>query len=208
VRYAVLGDAADGPTLLLDWESFSYAGKFVMSNTGKAIAYEGQPLGERDDDDWPPDARATDDPVEDVVGAVSFNEDRTDAEATWLRYVTVRENRRGDGVGARLCAFAAAHLLADYERVRIAVNNPFAYEALHKAGFGFTGEETGLAELVLERPNPERETAYQDGLDRYRDRELSPEEERFLDSRLGASPPEAYSDDDPIQVRGRRSDDG
>ncbi|MDH5021254.1 GNAT family N-acetyltransferase [Halobacterium rubrum] len=207
MRYAVLGDADDGPTLLLDWESFSYAGKFVMSNTGKAIAYEGRPLDERDDD-WPPDARATDDSVEDVVGAVSFNEDRTDAEAAWLRYVTVREDRRGDGVGARLCALAAAHLLTDHERVRIAVNNPFAYEALHKAGFGFTGEETGLAELVLERPHPDREAAYQDGLDRYRERDLSPEEEQFLDSRLGASPPDTRSDDDPIQVHGRRSADG
>jgi len=189
VRYAVLGDADDGPTLLLDWESFSYAGKFVMSNTGKAVAYEGEPLAERADADWPPDARAADDPVSDVVGAVSFNGDRTDAATAWLRYVTVRDDCRGDGVGARLCAFAADHLLAGRERVRIAVNNPFAYEALHKAGFGFTGEETGLAELVLERPHPDRAAAYQDGLDRYHDRELSPEEERFLDGKQGASPP-------------------
>jgi len=188
VRYAVLGGPDDGPTLLLDWESFSYAGKFVMSNTGKAVAYEGASREERDAD-WPPPARAADDPVADVVGAVSFNGDRTDPATAWLRYVTVREDRRGDGVGARLCAFAADRLLADRERVRIAVNNPFAFEALHKAGFGFTGEETGIAELVLERPHPDRAAAYQDGLDRYRERDLSPEEEQFLNGREGASPP-------------------
>jgi GNAT superfamily N-acetyltransferase len=187
VRYAVLGDPDDGPTLLLDWESFSYAGKFVMSNTGKAVAYEGDPLDDRDD--WPPAAREADEPVEDVVGAVSFNEDRTDAGTAWLRYVTVRKDRRGNGVGARLCAFAAHQLLDEYERVRIAVNNPFAFEALHKAGFGFTDEETGLAELVLEHPHPDRGASYQDGLDRYRERDLSPEEAAFLDRKRGRSPP-------------------
>jgi len=190
VHYAVLGGPGDGPTLRLDWESFSYAGKFVMSNTGKAIAFEGEPLAERDDDDWPPAARSGEDPVEDVVAAVSFNADRTNDATAWLRYVTVRDDRRGDGVGASLCAFAADRLLGDgYERVRIAVNNPFAYEALHKAGFGFTGEETGIAELVLERPCDERAERYQAGLDRYRERDLSPEEECFLDRRQGAGPP-------------------
>jgi GNAT superfamily N-acetyltransferase len=188
VRYAVLGGPDDGPTLLLDWESFSYAGKFVMSNTGKAVAYEGSPIDERDG--WPPGAREADDPVEDVVGAVSFNEDRTDDRTAWLRYVTVRDDRRGDGVGARLCAFVADRLLEEgYDRVRIAVNNPFAYEALQKAGFGFTGEETGIAELVLERPCPDRAASYQDGLDRYRERDLSAEEKSFLDRKRRQSPP-------------------
>nr|WP_208288656.1 GNAT family N-acetyltransferase [Halobacterium sp. R2-5] len=158
-----------------------------MSNTGKAVAYEGEPLAERED--WPPDARDADGSVEDVVGAVSFNDDRTDAETAWLRYVTVRQNRRGDGIGARLCAFAAEHLLADRERVRIAVNNPFAYEALHKAGFGFTGEETGIAELVLERPRSDRGARYQDGLDVYRQRDLSEAEAAFLERKLGGGPP-------------------
>ncbi|MFB6268613.1 MAG: GNAT family N-acetyltransferase [Halobacterium sp.] len=188
MQYAVLGGPEDGPTVRLDWQAFSYAGKFVMSNTGKAIAYEGAPLAERED--WPPAARETDDLVEDVVGAVSFNGDRTDADTAWLRYVTVRDDRRGDGVGANLCAFAADHLLADHETVRIAVNNPFAYEALYKAGFGFTGEETGIAELVLERPAADRAAAYQDGLDRYRERDLSDAEAAFLDRKAGRSPPQ------------------
>ena len=187
MRYAVLGDPDDGPTLRLDWQVFSYAGKFVMSNTGKAVAYDGAPLADRDG--WPPAAREADDPVEDVVAAVSFNEDRTDAETAWLRYVTVHEDRRGDGIGAELCTFAADHLLGEYDRVRIAVNNPFAYEALHKAGFGFTGEETGIAELVLERPHADPGARYQSGLDRYRERDLSDSESSFLDRKRGASPP-------------------
>ena len=187
MRYAVLGDPGDGPTLRLDWRVFSYAGKFVMSNTGKAVAYEGAPAADREG--WPPAAREADAPVEDVVAAVSFNEDRTDPGTAWLRYVTVHEDRRGDGVGAELCAFAADHLRAEYGRVRIAVNNPFAYEALHKAGFGFTGEETGIAELVLERPHADPGAGYQLGLDRYRERDLSDAESSFLDRKRGASPP-------------------
>ncbi|MCD2204359.1 GNAT family N-acetyltransferase [Halobacterium sp. KA-6] len=187
MQYAVLGGPDDGPTLRLDWRAFSYAGKFVMSNTGKAIAFEGAPLAERTN--WPPAARDADDPVADIVGAVSFNDDRTDSGTAWLRYVTVREDRRGDSIGARLCAFAADHLLADHERVKIAVNNPLAYEALHKAGFGFTGEETGIAELVLERPCADRAARYQDGLDVYRERDLSEEEAAFLDRKAGSGPP-------------------
>lgn len=188
MQYAVIGGPDEGPTLRLDWQSFSYAGKFVMSNTGKAIAFEGPSLSERED--WPPAAREVDEPVSDVVAAVSFNEDRTEPETAWLRYVTVRADRRGEGLGARLCAFTAAHLLDDHDRVNIAVNNPFAYEALHKAGFGFTGEETGLAELVLQRPCDDRSAAYQDGLDRYRERDLSDAETAFLERKASASPPE------------------
>ena len=187
MQYAVLGGPDDGPTLKLDWRRFSYAGKFVMSNSGKAIAYEGTPLAERDD--WPPAAREADEPTTDVVAAVSFNDDRTDARTAWLRYVTVRDDRRGDGVGARLCAFVADRLLADHDRVKIAVNNPFAYEALHKAGFGFTGEETGIAELVLQRPAENRAAGYQAGLDRYRERDRSAEEAAFLTRKADASPP-------------------
>jgi GNAT superfamily N-acetyltransferase len=194
VRYAVIGGPDDGPTLRLDWRAFSYAGKFVMSNTGKAIAYEGAPVEAREG--WPPAARESDDFLDDVVGAVSFNADRTDDRTAWLRYVTVREDRRGEGVGARLCAFTSDRLLGErdgdedggFDAVRIAVNNAFAYEALHKAGFGFTGAETGLAELVLERPCAERAAAYQSGLDRYRERDVSDAERAFLDRKHGAPP--------------------
>ena len=178
VEYTVLGWPEDGPTLRLDHERFSYAGKFVMSNTGKAVARErdgeGNPEG-----------------IDGLVAAVAFNEDRTDAATAWLRYVTVRADRRGEGVGARLAAFATERLHdRGYERVRIAVNNPFAFHALYKADFGYTGERTGIAELVLERPGDRSTAAYQAGLDEFCDRDLSAEETSFLSAKAGEAPPE------------------
>ncbi|SDE76452.1 GNAT family N-acetyltransferase [Halorientalis regularis] len=168
MEYALLGWPPDGPTFQLDYRRFSYAGKFVMSATGKAVV--------RDDDA--------------IVAAVAFNEDRTDADTLWLRYVTVREDHRGEGIGPRLCRFAAEHARdRGYERVRIAVNNPFAFEALSKAGFAFTGEETGIAELVMVWPGERTRESYQSGLDVYRERDLSAAEREFLREREDEDPP-------------------
>jgi len=176
MEYAVCGWPDDGPTLDLDYRVFAYAGKFVMSSTGKAVARkESATETERDDD---------------IVGAVAFDEDRTDPGTLRLRYITVRADRRGEGIGARLAAFITERALArGYDRVRIAVNNPFAYEALYKAGFGYTGRETGIAELVLDRPIDGARSAYQDGLDTYRERDLSDAEMDFLASRNESEPP-------------------
>jgi GNAT superfamily N-acetyltransferase len=176
----LLGWPPDGPTLRLDYRRFSYAGKFVMSTTGKAVVRAERPTDEFD---------------ESVLAAVAFNEDRTEESALWLRYVTVRADRRGEGLGPALCAFVAERAGdRGYERARIAVNNPFAYEALYRAGFSFTGEETGIAELLLERPTAEpaerSKRSYQAGLDRYRERELSAAETAFLDRKRGAEPPQ------------------
>lgn len=186
VAYAVLGWPEDGPTLRLDYREFSYAGKFVMSSTGKAVAYV-------------PEAGASDDPAA-VVAAAAFDPDRTDAGTLKIRYLTVRSDARGDGLGARLAAFVTARA-ADrgFERVAIGVNNPFSYEALYKAGFAWTGAESGLAELTLARPagepierDPER---YRDGLDVFRERAGPSDAERaFLDDRRGADPPAIASD--------------
>ncbi|SIQ96699.1 Acetyltransferase (GNAT) family protein [Haladaptatus litoreus] len=168
MEYAILGWPEDGPTLRLDYEVFSYAGKFVMSNSGKAVA--------RQDDE--------------LVGAIAFNEDRTDDETVWLRYVTVRADRRGDGIGAELARFTTKSIHErGYRRVKIAVNNPFAYQALYHAGFGWTGEETGIAELVLEHPAEQSKSTYQSGLDVFRDRDLSADEESFLAEKRGSKPP-------------------
>ncbi|MUV59057.1 GNAT family N-acetyltransferase [Halogeometricum sp. CBA1124] len=184
MQFVLLGWPDEGPTLRLDYRRFAYAGKFVMSNTGKAVVV----------DRW--DTRSVPSTEYDtgVVAAVAFNADRTDASTLWIRYVTVRADRKGETLGPRLCAFLArAARGAGYETLKIAVNNPFAYEALHKAGFAWTGETTGLAELVLERPADApatRHTAtYRAGLDRYRDRDLGDPESSFLDSRAGATPP-------------------
>jgi len=106
--------------------------------------------------------------------------------------VTVRRDRRGAGLGARLARFATARLRdREYERVKIAVNNPFAYHALYKAGFGYTGEQTGIAELVLARPGERSAERYRTGLDAYREREnLESEEREFLSANVGSDPPD------------------
>jgi len=134
VEYELLGWPPDGPKLRLDHERFSYAGKFVMTNTGKAVARA-------------PNGR--------IVAAVAFNEDRTDADTLWLRYVTVDRELRGEGIGPRLCGLVRDRAVErGYDRLQIAVNNPFAYEALYRTGFSYTGETTGIAELILEYSAP------------------------------------------------------
>ncbi|APW99905.1 N-acetyltransferase [Halobiforma lacisalsi AJ5] len=185
LEYEILGWPTDGPTLRLDHERFSYAGKFVMSNTGKAVAREADEA-----------ERGTE--TGGIVAALAFNEDRTDEGTLWLRYVTVALDRRGEGIGPRLCRLVRDRALErGYERLRIAVNNPFAYEALYRAGFGYTGETTGIAELVLEYPRPTGDGGsdpierYRAGLEEFRDRDLSVEEEAFLEDRAEGEPPAA-----------------
>lgn len=174
MEFTLRGWPSDGPTLHLDYEAFAYAGKFVMSSTGKAVARD-----------------------RDVVGAVAFNEDRTDPDCLQLRYVTIRKDRRGEGIGPQLLRFTAERARErGYGSIQIAANNPFAYEACYRAGFVFTGDETGLAELVLSyRPDAERDGGrYQDGLDQYRERDLSPAEESFLSDCRGRAPPAVVVD--------------
>lgn len=168
MEYEVLGWPPDGPKLDLDWRRFSYAGKFVMTNTGKAVA---RTSGE-------------------IVGAVSFNEDRTDDTQSWIRYVTVRKDYRGEGIGSSLTKFAGDRLLERYETIRTGANNPFSYHSFYKAGFGFVGETTGLAELVLERPNDQPVQRYRAGLEHYAERDLTDAERSFVDEHLDAHPPE------------------
>jgi len=202
MEFALLGWPASDPTLRLDFREFSYAGKFVMSNTGKAVARD--PGGPRavppriDADIDRPDPGSADDPFErDIVAAAAFNEDRTDPGVLWIRYITTRHDRRGEGIGARLAAFLAERAeQRGYRRCRIAVNNPFAYHALYKAGFVYTGRETGLAELVLERPGQRDAATYQCGLDAFRtdgDRDLSEDERAFLDRQEGDDAPTLVS---------------
>ncbi|WP_049901495.1 GNAT family N-acetyltransferase [Natrinema sp. J7-1] len=180
MKYELLAWPPDGPKLRLDHERFSYAGKFVMTNTGKA--------GGRTADGR-------------LVAAVAFNADRTDEDTLWLRYVTVDRERRGEGIGPRLCRLVRDRAVdRGYDRLRIAVNNPFAYEALYRTGFTYTGETTGIAELILEYPTPNSDTdvdadwtereRYQAGLEEYRARDLSADEEAFLESQRDSEPPE------------------
>ncbi|MGM0590288.1 MAG: GNAT family N-acetyltransferase [Halobacteriota archaeon] len=186
MEFDFLGWPEDGPTLRLDYRRFSYAGKFVMSNTGKAVVRERDGAESASDVD---DARSSEFD-DDVLAAVAFNDDRTDSTTLWLRYVTVRDDYRANGLGAKLVAFVAETAEAKgYDRLCIAVNNPFAFEALYKAGFGYTCRQTGLAELVLERPADRDEAAYQRGLDVFRERDPDDPEATFLRDRVGADPP-------------------
>ena len=201
MQYRVLGWPPDGPRLRLDHRRFAYAGKFVMSSTGKAVAFE----------DDPPDPGV--DSYADVVAAVAVDDDRTnadacddgdsdgddepnaDGDALWIRYVTVREGRKGEGVGPRLCArVAEAAERRGYDVVRIAVNNVYAFHALHRAGFGYTGRETGLAELVLERPGDA--SRYEEGLDVFAAREVTDRERSFLESKRARGPPALLDEGD------------
>lgn len=181
MEFAVLDDAA----FRLDHERYAYAGKFVVPG-GKAVALT--------DGTTPsfPDPR--EDYAEGVLGAIAFSEDRTDPDTVWLRYVTVRGDRRGEGVGTRLVAWTTTRLHErGYETVRIAVNNPYSYEALSKAGFGFTGRETGLAELVMEHPH--ERARYDEGLALFAERDLREDELAFVRERRARGPPSVVHDE-------------
>ncbi|MFB6127983.1 MAG: GNAT family N-acetyltransferase [Halolamina sp.] len=191
MEFVLLGWPEVGPTLRLDFRAFSYAGKFVMSNTGKAVLRDPErslsppPTRELPEDALDPSAFE-----DDVLAAAAFNEDRTDSSVLWLRYITAHADLRGDGLGGRLAASVAERAEdRGYRRLRIAVNNPFAYDAVYKAGFAFTGRRTGLAELILERPGERDQATYQCGLDIFRERGADDPEASFLAAREGAAPP-------------------
>ena len=199
MEYALVCRPDEGATLRLDYRAFAYAGKFVVGAPGKSVIRTTD--GSRAAPGWEPDEPLPDtvDPDafdQDVVAAVSFSPDRTDPDCCRLRYVTVHAARRGEEVGPRLIRETAADLAADgFDRVKIAVNNPFAYEACHKCGFAYTGEQTGIAELELERPAataaPVEPGRYREGLAAFRetDGELTRAERRFVAERLERGPP-------------------
>lgn len=210
MEFAVLGRPVDEPRLRLDYRRFSYAGKFVTGNYGIAVV-RGEPLdrpASTHDDSLPslPDGLDESEFDEGILAAVAFNVDRTDSEILWLRYLTVRRDLRGSGrrLGPRLAAFVTVRAAKQgYDRLRIAVNNVFSYQALYRAGFASTGRETGIAELILERPAAEPadvSTAdYQQGLDLFRQREgLSTAERAFLAAHETAEPPEPLAVDSGV----------
>jgi len=215
MEFALLGWADTDPTLRLDYRRFSYAGKFVTGGTGVAVIRDDAtappvddvPAAENDDEIAAdtdseslaslPDGVEEGDFVDGVLAAITFSPDRTDPSTLKIRYLTVRDDLRGDGqqLGPQLVAFLTARAAAaGYDRIAIAVNNAFSYHALYKAGFTYTDRETGLAELVLDRPIGEpaiaSQSGYQRGLDVFRERDgLSTAETEFLGDHRDAVPP-------------------
>jgi GNAT superfamily N-acetyltransferase len=146
-------------------DGFAYAGKFRVPS-GKAVTRDG----------------------DEVVAALSFSPDRADDDGVRVRYFAVRSDRRGEGLGSSLLRFASDLLLDRYATVRISVNNPYAYEAAHKAGFVWTGETSGIAELVMRKPSREDADTvgrYAEGLRRFLGRDLTEEERGFVRRKLG-----------------------
>jgi hypothetical protein len=215
MEFALLGWADAAPTLRLDYRRFSYAGKFVTGGTGVAVIRDDVDEGATDDaravesDNKPaidteseslsslPDGIEESDFVDNILAAIAFSPDRTDRSTLKIRYLTVRDDLRGDGqqLGPRLVAFLISKAAtAGYDRIAIAVNNAFSYHALYKAGFSYTDRETGLAELMLDRPIDKpavaSQSGYQRGLDVFREREgLSTAETEFLAAYDDAEPP-------------------
>ena len=168
--HELLGWPDDDPRLALDHERFAYAGHFRTGRAGAAVT------------------RA----AGDVVAAVAFSPDRTDDATLRLRYVTVRDDRRGERLGPRLCAFVARRgREAGFDRTLVAVNNPFAFVALYRAGFGATGEQTGVAERVLARPDPTGRdpAAFDAGLAAYGERDLPDAAAAYVTRWRGRGPP-------------------
>jgi len=168
MEFALLGWPEDSHPLYLDHEQFAYAGKFVMTSTGKAVVGDNT-----------------------VVAAAAFDTDRTDESTLVVRYVTVRRDRRGERLGPRLLGFVRERARErGYERVTISANNPYSYQGAYRAGFTFTGEEHGIAELTLEWPGDRSRERYHNGLSVFQQRDLSDDEETFLAEKLDCDPPD------------------
>ncbi len=198
MNHRLLGWSDEQPRLRLDHRAFAYAGKFVTGTLGVAVTTDSEADAPAETDVEPataPPDRSFLDPPNPVVAVVGFSPDRTADDVLWLRYVTVRRDRHGETLAGRLCSFVCRRgATRGYETVRIAVNNPAAYDALAKAGFGFTGRETGVAELVMARsadepvsPDP---TTYRDGLAVFRTRDLPDAQAATLERAMERGPPE------------------
>lgn len=172
MEFELLGGATAEPKLTLDHERFAYAGKFVMPSRKTVARADGE-----------------------LVGAVAFSEDHADESAVRLRYVTVREDRRGEGIGPRLLRFTAARVADQYETVLIAANNPIAYQACYRAGFVYTGEQTGIAELLLRyQPGSRERDAYRAGFAVFQERELPAPHAAVCERHADGDPPAVVAD--------------
>lgn len=172
-RYEFLGWPDDGPTIDISHERFAYAGKFILPGTGKAIVRSSQPGSHP------------------IKGAVAFNDDRGVQNAARIRYITVSESTRGRRLGPKLALFVQDQIIGQsYSLVRIAVNNPIAYEAMYRAGFYYTGETRQLNEVVLSTDAPLSPSKYKTGLQTFDKADLPDRQVRLIDRGMDRGPPE------------------
>jgi GNAT superfamily N-acetyltransferase len=163
VRIEIRGTPEGGPPVDLDHNKFRYAGKFNMTTTGKALLFDREECG----------------------GVISFSTDRSCNNRIWVRYISVRDDYQASGIGPRFLRTTVTELLDHAQTIRIAVNNPFAYVAAYKAGFVFTGKQTGIAELLLEHPGTLTIDVYRTGLELFRDADhLSAVERSFVEEKF------------------------
>jgi hypothetical protein len=165
----VLLGLEEAPPLELPAAQFAYAGQYRMRRYGKAV------LTHRPD-------RPTQ--AAEIIAAVTTDRHRRHRDRLVVRRVDVRRDARGQGWGpALLQAVLPAAAAADFHTAQINVNNPFAYIAVSKAGFVWTGRTTGLAELIMIRPTDRPCTPthgrFIAGLSLYR-RRLSPAGRRLI----------------------------
>lgn len=169
LTYSLLGLPSEEPTLEVSHEEFAYAGNFRLPDTGKTVVN-------------------TDDRL---LGIAAFNDERTAGNRGRIRYVSIRRNARGEGLGPRLLRFTGERLADHYASLAMAVNNPIAYEAAYRAGFISTGRETGVSEIVLTY-RPDRDPSIEDyraGFERFAAEDLPDEQRAILDRYATESPP-------------------
>lgn len=172
------GSPAGGPAVSLDHTEFRYAGKFQMTTTGKALLIDSNSC----------------------IAITAFSTDRSCDNRIWLRYVSVHDDYQARGVGPRFLRTTTTTLLDQVKSIRIAVNNPFAYVAAYKAGFVYTGEQTGIAELLLDHPGIRTTESYLAGLEVFRDADhLSSVEQSYLEEKHAGAPPPVDNRQFPIR---------
>lgn len=158
-----MGYPGEDVSIDLSHEDFSYAGKFGVGDTGKSVARED---GE-------------------ILGVVAFDRDRTDGDVMKIRCIEVKAGRRGEGIGSKLARFTTSRLLGEgVDRVEIAVNNPYSFHAMYKAGFRYTGNRSGLREFVMSYPGYDT-AGYGEGMQEFLEiDDISEEERDFVEQRL------------------------
>ncbi len=159
----VLLGLEEATSIVLPQEEFAYAGQYRMQRYGKAVLTRRPDL---------PTAAAA------IIAALTTDRHRVHHDRLVVRTIDVRRAERGNGWGPLLLrSVLPAVATAGYTTVQINVNNPFAYIAACKAGFGWTGRTTGLAELMMTRPTDRPSTwsrgRFIAGLSLYRRRRLA-----------------------------------